>query len=53
MYTLSIYGLVLLGELFTHLKKRGKFSEEMTRFYAGEVVLALEYLHDKIDVIYR
>ena len=50
---LIIFNLFSLGELFTHLKKRGKFSEDMTRFYACEVVLALEYLHDKLNVIYR
>jgi len=41
------------GELFTHLKKRGRFDEETARFYACEVILALEYLHDKLDIIYR
>ena len=41
------------GELFTHLRRKGKFNEEMTRFYAAEVLLALEYLHDKLNIIYR
>lgn len=40
------------GELFYHLRKEGKFSEERTRFYAAEIVLALECLH-KNGVIYR
>jgi serine/threonine protein kinase len=34
------------------LRKVGKFDEERTRFYAAEIVLALECLH-KNGVIYR
>lgn len=34
------------GELFFHLSKMGKFSEDLARFYAAEMVLALEYLHN-------
>ncbi|CAG9316528.1 unnamed protein product [Blepharisma stoltei] len=40
------------GELFFHLKKSGKFTEERARFYAAEILLAFEYLHN-IGVIYR
>eukprot|EP01135_Chromosphaera_perkinsii_P002559 Nk52_evm75s224 gene=Nk52_evmTU75s224 len=40
------------GELFSHLRKAGRFSNEMTRFYASEIALAIEYLHEK-DIIYR
>lgn len=40
------------GELFYHLRRAGKFSEEQTRFYVAEVILALDYLH-RHDVIYR
>ena len=40
------------GELFYHLRKETRFSEERTRFYAAEIVLALECLH-KNGVIYR
>jgi serine/threonine protein kinase len=29
-----------------------KFDEDMTRFYAAEILLALEYLHDR-SIIYR
>ena len=38
--------------LFTPLRKLGRFSEQVTRFYAAQVVLALEYLHS-LDVIHR
>eukprot|EP00003_Mantamonas_plastica_P018723 TRINITY_DN3056_c1_g1_i3.p1 TRINITY_DN3056_c1_g1~~TRINITY_DN3056_c1_g1_i3.p1 ORF type:complete len:236 (+),score=40.06 TRINITY_DN3056_c1_g1_i3:209-916(+) len=40
------------GELFTHLRRAGRFSNDVTRFYASEIVLAMEYLHDQ-SIIYR
>lgn len=40
------------GELFFHLRRSGRFTEDRTRFYAAEILLALEYLHDR-DIIYR
>ncbi|PAV60678.1 hypothetical protein WR25_14434 isoform C [Diploscapter pachys] len=40
------------GELFTHLQKSGTFSEERTRFYGAEIVLALGYLHS-LAIVYR
>ncbi|XP_023701580.1 ribosomal protein S6 kinase alpha-5 isoform X2 [Cryptotermes secundus] len=40
------------GELFTHLYRREKFTEDEVRFYIGEIILALEHLH-KLGVIYR
>jgi len=40
------------GELFFHLSKEGKFTEERTRFYSAEIILALEYLH-QLGIIYR
>lgn len=35
------------GELFSHLASAGFFSEEVTRFYIGSMVLFLECLHGK------
>ncbi|KAK1833110.1 camp-dependent protein kinase catalytic subunit [Podospora conica] len=35
------------GELFTYLRKFRRFDEEMARFYAAEIVLVLEYLHER------
>ncbi|EDO19622.1 hypothetical protein Kpol_1018p162 [Vanderwaltozyma polyspora DSM 70294] len=40
------------GELFFHLQKEGRFSLSRSRFYAAELLCALETLH-KFDVIYR
>ncbi|XP_011494069.1 PREDICTED: cAMP-dependent protein kinase catalytic subunit-like [Ceratosolen solmsi marchali] len=40
------------GEMFSHLRKMGKFSESLSRFYAAQVALVLEYLH-KCNLIYR
>ena len=41
------------GELFMHLRRMKKFEEGTARFYASEVILALEYLHEGLDVVYR
>jgi len=41
------------GELFYHLKKKGRFDEDTAKFYAAEVLLAIEYIHDKLDIMYR
>lgn len=40
------------GELFSHLRKEGRLPNEHAQFYAGEIVLAFEYLH-KIHIVYR
>lgn len=40
------------GEIFFHLYHDKRFSEDRTRFYVGEIALALRYLH-KQGIIYR
>lgn len=40
------------GELFTHLCDERRFTEEKTRFYALQIILAIGYLH-KQGVVYR
>ncbi|CDR40483.1 RHTO0S05e04038g1_1 [Rhodotorula toruloides] len=40
------------GELFHHLQKEGRFTEDRARFYTAEIVLAFEHLH-KFDIVYR
>lgn len=40
------------GELFFHLSKERVFSEDRSRFYAAEIILAVKYLHEH-KVVYR
>ncbi|ORY85428.1 kinase-like domain-containing protein, partial [Protomyces lactucae-debilis] len=40
------------GELFSHLRKAVRFQNDVTRFYAAEILLAIEHLHD-LNIIYR
>lgn len=35
------------GELFSYLRKFRRFEEQTARFYAAEIVLVLEYLHEQ------
>ena len=39
--------------MYKHLKNREKFDENTARFYVAEVILALEFLHENLNVIYR
>ncbi|KAJ3271759.1 hypothetical protein HDV01_006367 [Terramyces sp. JEL0728] len=52
---LNVYFLMeyaIGGELFTHLRRAGRFSNEMAKFYSGQITLAMEHLHG-LDIIYR
>lgn len=40
------------GEIFFHLSNDKRFSEDRTRFYIGEISLAIKYLHTA-GIIYR
>ncbi|KAG0306660.1 camp-dependent protein kinase catalytic subunit [Dissophora globulifera] len=43
---------VVGGELFSVLRRMKRFSNSVTKFYACQVLLALDYLHGN-DIIYR
>jgi len=40
------------GDLFSHIKKHGRFDHESGRFYAAEIYLGLSSLH-KDHIIFR
>jgi protein-serine/threonine kinase len=40
------------GELFYHLSRARRFSEDRSRFYSSEIALAIGHLHS-FDIIYR
>lgn len=50
MYMLFEY--VPGGELFSHLRREGRFSNDHSRYYAAEITLAFEYLHNN-SIVYR
>lgn len=52
VYIYFVLPFVPGGEMFTHLRKMGKFEETASKFYGAQVVLALEYLHS-CDLVYR
>ena len=40
------------GELFFYLRQIGRFKDDAARFYSGNVILALDYLHSQ-KILYR
>lgn len=52
VYLYFVMPYIAGGEMFSHLRKSGKFSESTSVFYASQVLLALEFLHS-LDIAYR
>ena len=52
IYLYIILELINGGEMFSYLRKVGKFPAEQAMFYTGQIVLIFEYLHNK-NIIYR
>ena len=40
------------GDMFHHIRKKIRFTEKEAKFYAAEIILALEAMHDS-GFIYR
>jgi len=40
------------GELFSYLRKEGRLPNDHARFYAAEIILAFQYLHE-LSIVYR
>ncbi|XP_025602994.2 cAMP-dependent protein kinase catalytic subunit alpha-like [Athalia rosae] len=51
-YLYLILPFISGGEMFSHLRRMGKFDEGLARFYGAQVTLALEYLHH-CGLVYR
>lgn len=47
-----LFEYVAGGELFSHLRREGRFGNDHARLYAAEIVLAFEYLHS-FNIVYR
>jgi len=43
---------IIGGEFFSHLRKAGRFPNDVSIFYAAQIALVFEYLHDKM-ILYR
>ncbi|PWN51721.1 Pkinase-domain-containing protein [Violaceomyces palustris] len=43
---------VVGGEIFSYLRRAGRFTCDVARFYISTIVIAIEYLHSR-DIVYR
>eukprot|EP01103_Thecamoeba_quadrilineata_P019258 TRINITY_DN7712_c0_g1_i1.p1 TRINITY_DN7712_c0_g1~~TRINITY_DN7712_c0_g1_i1.p1 ORF type:complete len:380 (-),score=72.83 TRINITY_DN7712_c0_g1_i1:221-1360(-) len=47
-----VFEYVCGGELFSHLRRAGRFPNDVARFFSSEIILALEHMHS-FDIVYR
>jgi len=51
-YIYMLFEYISGGELFSRLRKDGRFSNDVALFYGCEILLAIQYLHRK-EIVYR
>ena len=51
-YLFYVFEFAAGGMLFYHLRQEGRLTEPRARFYFGEIVLALDYLHS-FGIVFR
>lgn len=51
-YVFLVMPFVPGGEMFSYLRRSGKFEEDQAQFYAAQVALSFEYLHN-VNLVYR
>eukprot|EP00697_Spironema_sp_BW2_P010841 gnl/Spiro4/26250_TR13087_c0_g1_i1.p1 gnl/Spiro4/26250_TR13087_c0_g1~~gnl/Spiro4/26250_TR13087_c0_g1_i1.p1 ORF type:complete len:333 (+),score=51.01 gnl/Spiro4/26250_TR13087_c0_g1_i1:103-1101(+) len=51
-YLYMVMDFVIGGEVFSHLRALGCFTNEMAKFYAAQIILAFEFLHMR-NIVYR
>lgn len=52
LYLYLVLPYIIGGEMFNYIQKYGPFADHLAKFYASQVVLALEYLH-YCDCVHR
>lgn len=50
---INIFSHVAGGDLHRILKKNNALPEKIVKFLVAEIILALEYLHTQLKIIYR
>lgn len=51
-YVYMLFEFVSGGEMFSRLRKEGRFSNDVALFYISEILLSIQYLHQQ-EIVYR